>query len=123
MKGKWTSALVDIDRATEFTGDDVDRYSELVDLGANFDKVLVILPALTSAVVSLYIQKDGNEDTIPVQLQALDDDATGHFAHATTAGTGAIAVLFKLVGGIQYLRVHCGDNQAADRTFWLRGSN
>src|SRR3990170_3317516 len=96
ISGPWKTALVDIDRDTEFTGDDVDQYSKLVDLGANFDKVVVIIPTLTSSVVSVYIQKTGEIDEVPVSLVALDDDATGHFAHATTAGTGDIAVVFQV---------------------------
>lgn len=114
-------ALIDIDRATEFTGDDVDRFSKLVNLGGVFDKVQVFVPALdAAAVVSLYLQKDQNEDTVPVQLQAFDDDATGHFAHATTSGSGSIVITFEC-GAVQFLRVHCGADQAADRTFYVRG--
>ena len=120
IPGPWTSVLTDIDRATEFSGDDADKYSKLADLGDNYDSVLVIIPTITSAVISLYIQRDGLIATVPVPLNIFDDDATGHFLHGTSAGTASIAIVFH-IGGVQYLRVHSGANQGADRTFWVRG--
>lgn len=121
MFGPIKSALVDIDRSTEFTGDDVDRFSELVDLGGNFARVLVWIPALdASGAVSIYVQRDAEEDSIPLQMQAFDIDAAGHFTPSTTSGAGDIAITFD-VGGVQYLRVHVAANQAADITFYVRG--
>ena len=118
--GPWKDALVDIDRATEFTGDDVDQYSKLVDLGGEYEYVLVYVPTITSATTNLCLQRDGAVATVPVALYRLDDDATGDFLDATTAGTTSKYVLFH-VGAIQYLRVKCGANQAADVTFYVRG--
>ncbi len=120
VAGRWTSVLTDIDRSTEFSGDDVDRYSKLVDLGADFEKIVVVIPTITSGTVTLYTQRDGNVASVPVILNIFDDDATGHFAHATSSGTGDFAIVFHL-GGIQYFRIYCGANQGADRTFWVRG--
>lgn len=122
MKGAWKTALVDIDRPSEFTGDDVDQFSKLVDLGKGFKDLLVLIPTLTSSVVSVYVQKGGGKDEVPVSLVILDDDATGHFAHATTAGVGDIAVVFH-IGGAQFVRIRCGSNQAADRSFSVMGSD
>jgi hypothetical protein len=51
--GAWITALVDIDRDTEFTGDDVDQYSKMVDLGAEFANVLVTIPTITSSTVGI----------------------------------------------------------------------
>ena len=119
--GEWQTATIDIDRASEFTGDDVDRYSDLVDLGSEFGDVLVEIPALdASGVVSLYTQKDADKDTVPKQVQIFDDDATGHFVHGTSSGAGGFAIVFH-VGAAQYLRVHVAANQAADRTFYVKG--
>jgi len=119
--GEWQIATIDIDRASEFTGDDVDRFSGLVDLGSEFSNVLVFIPALdASGVVSLYIQRDGNTDTVPKQVQIFDDDATGHFVHGTSSGAGDFAIVFH-VGATQHLRVHVAANQAADRTFYVKG--
>ena len=119
--GPIKSVLIDIDRATEFTGDDVDRFSELVDLEDNYSNVLVWIPALdASGVVSLYLQQDGEEDSVPLQIQSFDADATGHFIQGTSSGAGDIAIIFN-VGGVQHLRVHVAANQAADVTFYVRG--
>ena len=121
MTSEVKTALIDIDRSTEFTGDDVDRFSELVDLGANYSKVLVWIPALdANGVVSLYLQRDNAVATVPLQLQSFDDDATGHFVQGTSSGAGSIAIVFE-VGGVLYLRVHVAANAAADTTFYVRG--
>ncbi len=120
LPGPVKEALVDIDRDTEFTGDDVDQYSKLVDLGGEFKYVLVYVPTITSATISLCVQRDPNIDTVPDPLNILDSNATGHFLSATTAGTAGMAILFH-TGAVQYLRVKCGANQAADRKFYVRG--
>ena len=118
--GQWLPVLVDIDRATEFSGDDVDQYSALVDLGADFENVLVIVPTITSSTVGIAIQQTPGIAEAPSPVYILDDDATGCFLHATTAATTAMAVKFE-IGGARYLRIKCGSNQAADRTFYVRG--
>ena len=118
--GGWKPALVDIDRDTEFTGDDVDQYSALVDLGADFSDVLVYIPTITSSTVGLALQKTAEIDEVPVALYRLDDDATGNFLDATSAAVTSMYIKFH-VGAAQYLRVKCGSNQAADRTFYVRG--
>ena len=118
----WKSVTLDYDRSpTEFSGDDVDRYSELLDLGDFYENITVIIPALSaSAVVTPYIQVESTTDTVPTAMVALDDDATGHFAHATSSGAGSIAVVFR-IGGARYLRLHCGADQIANRIFWVQG--
>lgn len=119
--GGWKTALVDIDRTSEFTGDDVDQYSKLVDLGADFSDVMVWIPTITSATVTLAIQKSASEAEVPELLYILDVDATGHFLSATTAGTAGAIILFH-VGAVQYLRIKCGANQTTtDKTFYVRG--
>ena len=121
IAGAWKTATIDIDRATEFTGDDVDQFSSLVDLGADFEFILVLCDsAITSATLAPWVQKGSSVADIPAVVHALDDDATGAFAHATTAATTQIAVIFR-VGAVQYLRIRAGSNQAADETFSIRG--
>jgi hypothetical protein len=119
--GEIKTATIDIDRASEFTGDDVDRFSDLVDLGDNFSKVLVWIPALdASGVVSVYVQRDGSEASIPLQMQSFDCDGTGHFVQGTSSGGGSIVIVFN-IGGVQHLRIHVAADQAADRTFYVKG--
>jgi len=121
MIGKWKDAVIDYDRTDlEFSGDDADQYSSLVDLGGDYTHVLVIVPTITSSVVGVAIQETPSKAEVPVIVNILDDDATGHFAQATTAGTAGMAILFS-IGGAQYIRIKCGSNQAADRTFRVRG--
>lgn len=118
----WQEALIDIDRATEFGAtDDVDRYSKLVTLPMNYEFITVIIPALsTSGIVSVYVQRDAELDTVPVIVHTFDADQTGSFAHSTSSGAGAIVVIFR-IGGFQHLRIHVSENQSADRTFYVRG--
>ena len=118
--GAWLTALMDIDRAVEFSGDDVDQYSKLVDLGADYANVMVIIPTITSSTVGVTIQEENLISEVPSPVYILDDDATGNFLHATTAATTAMAVKFE-IGGARYIRIKCGANQAADRTFRVRG--
>lgn len=114
LPGPYKTATIDIDRASEFTGDDVDQYSSLVDLGRLSKRVLAFIPTITNSAVGIYVQRDPNKDTVPTKVVAFDDDATGHFDHATTAGTGGILAIFE-VGLAQYIRFRCTSNQAADR--------
>ena len=119
--GPVRTALIDIDRATEFVGDDVDQFSMLVDLGGFFENAQVWLPTLSSeGVASIYAQRDAAVATVPVQVQTLDDNATGHFAKATTSGAGGIVITFNNVN-TQYLRVKVAANQSADRSIIVRG--
>lgn len=123
FSSEWQTATLDYDRsATQFVGDDVDRFTDLIDLGADYENILVFIPTIDSSVVTPYIQRDSSTATVPVAMHILDDDATGSFAHATTAGTGAITVIFR-IGATRYLRLYTGSNQTADRTFYVRGFN
>jgi len=121
MFGEWQSTIIDIDRASEFTGDNAVRFSGLVNLGHEFENVLVYIPALdASGVVSIYLQRDGDEDTVPKQVMIMDDDATGHFVHGTSSGAGDFYITFH-PGAAQHLRIHVAADQAADRTFYVKG--
>ena len=119
----WITATIDIDRDTEFTGDDVDQFSSLVDLGDNFEFVTVHFDSvITSSTINPWVQKTKALDEVPVVKHVLDDDATGSFAHATSAAVTQVSVTFR-IGGYQYLRIRAGTNQSADETFSVRGFN
>ena len=46
----WKTATLDYDRTTtEFTGDDADRFTDLVDLGGNYEFLTVEIPALSAS--------------------------------------------------------------------------
>ena len=119
MHGGFQSALIDIDRATEFTGDDVDRYSELVDLGQVFSIVTVEIPTIDSASIYIYVQKDKYKSGVPIPVHYMkSDDTTAVLAN--TAGTGGNSITL-LIGGYQFIRIYTTANQTADRTFYVRG--
>jgi hypothetical protein len=118
--GSWKTVLMDIDRDVEFTGDDADKYSALIDLGQEYENVLVFVPTITSSTISLCLQRDKEISTVPIALHILDDDATGSFLSATTAAVTSCYILFN-TGAIQFLRIYSATNQAADRTFYVRG--
>ncbi len=122
MKGAWKDALIDIDRGTEFTGDDVDRYSKLVDLGADFDELTVKVPTIDSAQVTVYGQLTPAIDEVPVPIHFFHDiDADTDVVQSSVAGTGGIILTFKL-GGLQFIRIYTSANMTADRTFKVRGN-
>lgn len=120
----WILATLDYDRSVdEFVGDDADRFTDLVDLGGSFEFITVLIPALdASGTVTPYIQMNDAIATVPVAVHALDDDATGSFAHATSSGAGSIAVTFR-IGGAEYIRLYVGADQTANRSFYVRGFN
>ena len=123
IAGAWKTATIDIDRDTEFTGDDVDQFSDVVDLGADFEFVTVHCDSvITSATLNPWVQKTGSIDEVPVVKHILDADATGSFAQATSAAVTRVSVTFR-IGGYQYLRIRAGSNQSADETFSVRGHN
>lgn len=120
---RWVSALIDIDRATEFTGDDVDRYSKLIDLEDNYKYVTVFIPTIDSAQVTPYLQRNDSIETVPVVCHFWNDaDADTNVVQSTIAGTGGIVITY-FIGNCQYLRLYTSANMTADRTFYVRGHN
>jgi hypothetical protein len=118
----WLEALVDIDRSTEFTGDDVDQYSKLVDLGIDCDELTIDIPTITSSTVGVMVQKDKEVDTVPIPVYYRQPTDLATAVWATTAATTACSINMKL-GGYQYIRIKCGSNQAADRSFKVKGTS
>jgi hypothetical protein len=117
----WQSVLMDIDLTAQYSGEDIDRTSALVDLGYDCTGVSVFVPTIDSAAVSLLVQRDSTITTVPVALhyRQTSDNATA--LQATTASTGGYVFNFKL-DSIRYLRIYTGANQTADRTFYVRGT-
>jgi hypothetical protein len=117
----WQSVLMDIDLTAEYSGEDIDRTSALVDLGFEASGVMIFIPTIDSAAVSLLVQRDSSIATVPVALhhKKVSDDST--VLWATTAGTGGFMINIPL-GGIQYFRIYTGANQTADRTYYVIGT-
>ncbi len=114
------SALIDIDRATEFTGDDVDQYSALIKFDKPYEKIIIEVPTLDSSTVTVYAQENDSISTVPLPIhyRQTSDNATALWA--TTAGTGGFRITVD-VGLAQFIRIRTGSNQTADRTFYVTG--
>lgn len=121
--GGWKDCLIDIDRASEFTGDDVDQYSELVDLGGLCDSVVIAVPALsTSGTISVYVQEGGSEATVPKALHyKRTADETTSAEWKTTSGAGSFVIECNSLGSFRWIRLKVSENQAADRTLRVCG--
>ena len=117
----WQSVLMDIDLPAQYSGEDIDRTSALVDLGQDCSGVTVFVPTIDSAAVSLLVQRDSAITTAPVALhyRQASDNATA--LQATTASTGGYVFNFDL-DTIRYFRIYTGADQTADRTFYVRGT-
>ena len=119
---EWISVLMDIDLTAEYAGEDIDRTSALVDLGFEAGGVMIFVPTIDSATISLLVQRDGLIATVPVALhhKKPSDDSTA--AWVTTAGTGGYMIHCPVLGGIRYFRILTGADQTADRTFYVKGT-
>ena len=110
MLGQWKDVVI-----TYLTDDNL---SAEVDLGIDATEVVVLVPTIDNATVGINISEKSGGTFYPVQT--LDDNATGHFLHASTASTGVISLLFK-IGGAQFVKVATGAAMTADKTFRVRG--
>ena len=119
--GSFIDCLIDIDRDTEFSGDDADRYSKLVDLGREYENMIMEVPAIDSAALSVYLQETQSEAAVPKPLHVRKRlTAEGTLLWSTTAGTGDYTVVVP-IGGYRYVRIYSGADQTADRSIRLRG--
>ena len=136
---EWKTALIDIDRASEFVGDDVDQFSKLVDLGENCEFLTVHIPTgMDSAQIIPYVQRGekitratdffhpGSEAVVgevpfPVHFFH-DQSADTDVVQATIATTGGLSITFR-IGGYQYIRIKANANQDPDVELEVRGFN
>ncbi|KKN42167.1 hypothetical protein LCGC14_0715860 [marine sediment metagenome] len=119
----WIEALVDVDRALEFSGDVIDEYSKLVDLKGNYEFLTVKLPTITSSTISVYGQETEAVSEVPVPVHFWgDSDADTNVEQATVAATTALILTFR-IGALQYIRIRANSTQAADISVKVRGFN
>ena len=123
FEGGWKDCLIDVSRATEFTNDDADQYSELVDLGGLCDSITISVPALdTDATVSVYVQEGGSKATVPKALHyKRTADETTSAEWKTTSGSGSFVIECNCLGAYRWIRLKTHTNQGADRTFRVCG--
>ena len=103
----WQTATIDIDRDSEFSGDDVDQFSGVVDLQEYFDGVALKLPALTNSAITLYNADNATVSTVPLVLHVMKADLSATAAWTVSAGTGSIQVIARGLGAVRFLRVRC----------------
>ena len=122
-QSQWLNATIDIDRSTQFAGDDVDRYTSIVDLGSDYESLVIIVPALDAAsTIAVFVQELAAVATVPIALHAKRDaDETTSAQWLTTSGAGSFAITCNALGCFRYIRIKTSANQAADRTFRVRG--
>ena len=118
----WQSVLLDYDLTAQYSGEDIDRTSALVDLGYECSGVLIYVPAIDSATIGLLIQRDSAITTVPAALhyRQTSDNATAVWA--TTAGTGGYYIHCDCLGAVRYFRILTGADQTANRTFYVMGT-
>ncbi len=81
-----------------------------INLRDNYKQVLVLIPTISSGTTTVHVSNASGGTFYP--MHALDDDATGSFAHATSAATTSLGVIFN-IGGAQYIKVVFGASQTA----------
>lgn len=90
-----------------------------VDLELSCNRILVLIPTLgDTATTTVHVSNISGGTFYPVY--ALDDDATGCFAHATSDATTSMAVVFE-IGCAQYIKIKTGASQTAETSFLVRG--
>ena len=109
MFGPWKSVVI-------ATGGTI---SAEVDLEADYDKVVVLLPTIDSATVTVHVSDKSGGTFYPMHLPKIG--TAGSAANITTAGTGDIAVVFQ-IGGAQFIKVVAGASQSSGAvTISVRG--
>lgn len=119
MDAQWKNATIDIDRTpTEFAGDDVDRYSSVVDLGGEYERLAIIVPAtVTAGELLIYVQELAAIATVPALLHVVNTDT----AYTVTLAASTFFTC-DCLNGIRYLRLYSATNQSQDVTFRVRGT-
>jgi len=99
--GSWVDATITI--ATD------DDLTAAVDLGADYDTLIVYIPTLTSAELTLYVS-----ETLAGTYYAVGNSVT------VAAGTGGFIDVW-ILGGARYIKIGTSAAQGANRTFRVRG--
>ena len=118
--GSLKTASVDIDRSSEFTGDDIDQYSSLVDLGDNFTHAMVHFgTGWDEGRLTVYTQLTGEIDEVPKICHEYDAASATSVAVIMGTNTGGVSVIVPVSG--QYLRVRSSAAQSVDTWVQVRG--
>jgi len=108
--GGWKEAVITVASDDDLTPE--------VDLGGEYEQLLIEIPTITSAQVSLQVARSSGGTFRDLHMVLDADGTTGQII--TDAGTGGIMVIMPL-GGFRYIKVKTSAGQAADRTFYVQG--
>lgn len=111
--GGWKDCQIDVSDSTTL--------SDEVDLGHDFNHVLVCIPTITAAQISVQVAKGSGATYYPV-YDFLDIDADTDVLQATASATTSKAIIFK-VGSTRYIKLLSSQAQGADRDFLVKGFN
>lgn len=93
--------------------------SDEVDLGRSYTHILVLIPTITAAQISVRVAKGSGGTYYPV-YDFLDIDADTDVLQATVSATTSKAIIFK-IGCARYIKLYSSAEQVADRDFVVRG--
>jgi len=110
IQGTWKDCIITIATSTTL--------SAAVDLGRVYDTLLVVIPTITAASISVRVSESlaGTYQNLYItSTNDADDDQP-----ITTSGTGGITWVVPL-GGFQYIKLLSSQAQEANRTFRVCG--
>lgn len=110
LQGEWKDCTITIATSTTLSAE--------VDLGRAYDTLLIVIPTITSAAISVKVaEKSGGtfQDLYITSTNDGDDDQP-----ITTAGTGGITWVVP-IGGFEFIKLLSSQAQAANRTFRVCG--
>ena len=113
LPSAWIDAVI--------TKDTDPNNSAEVNLVRAYEFLTVIIPTLSNASTTTVHISDKSSGTF-VPLYMPDTNAVGDFAQITDDATTTKAITFR-IGGAQFIKVVCADNQSANTTFRVRGFN
>jgi hypothetical protein len=110
--GAWQTVLIDISEDTQLSAE--------CDLGYDFTHILVLVPTITSAGLSVRVAKGSGGTYYPV-YDFLDVSADTDVLQATLAETTSKAIVFK-IGSARYIKLYADAEQTTtDKTFYVKG--
>lgn len=106
--GEWLDAVITI-------ADDDDLTAE-VNLGMPYDDMLIYVPTLTSATVTVHVSIEAGGT-----FAALNSTDTDGSNAVVVAGASTGGFYWRVPCGFQFIKLKAGASQGADRTFKVRG--
>ncbi|MBM3120292.1 MAG: hypothetical protein FJ006_12255 [Chloroflexi bacterium] len=110
IQGEWKNCVITVGTSATLSAE--------VNLGRAYDTLLVVIPTITAASVSVRVaEKTGGtfQDLYITSTNDGDDKQP-----ITTSGTGGITWVVPL-GGFQFIKLLSSQNQASNRTFRVCG--